>query len=114
MVADALPEKTLTGVVDKIAPLGNTENSVTTYEVFVTLTGDVDERIKGGMNVSGEIVISDAKNVLTIPTDALRKGENGWCVMLADGSFADVETGIMTDGRVQILSGLSEGETVIY
>ena len=114
VVADALPEKTMTGVVDKIAPLGNTENSVTTYEVFVSLTGDVDERVKGGMNVSGEIVISDAQNVLTIPTDALRKGENGWCVMLTDGSMADVETGIMTDSRVQILSGLSEGETVVY
>ena len=63
---------------------------------------------------SGEIVISDAQNVLTIPTDALRRGENGWCVMLTDGSMADVETGIMTDSRVQILSGLSEGETVVY
>jgi len=114
VAADALPDVTLTGVVDKIAPLGNTENSVTTYEVFVSFTGDVDERIKGGMNVSGEIVIGAAHNALTIPTDALRKDENGWYVTLADGSAADVELGVMTDSRVQILSGLYEGETVVY
>jgi len=114
VAADALPDILLDGVVDKIAPLGNTENSVTTYEVFVTLTGEVDERIKGGMNVSGEITISSVPNALTIPTDALSRGADGWCVTLGDGSTVNVEIGVMTDSRVQILSGLSEGETVIY
>lgn len=111
---DALEDVTLTGVVDKIAPLGNTEKSVTTYEVFVKLTGETDERVKGGMNVSGEIVIDRAENALTIPTDALRKGEDGWYVVLGDGSQQSVELGVMTDDRVQILSGLSEGQTVVY
>ena len=114
VTADALPDAAFSGVVDKIAPLGNTENSVTTYEVFVTLTGEIDERIKGGMNVSGEIVISEADNALLIPTDALRRDADGWYVTLADGSEADVEIGVMTDSRVQILSGLTEGETVVY
>ena len=111
---DALEDARLTGVVEKIAPLGNTENAVTTYEVFVELTGERDERVLGGMNVTAEIVIDREENALTIPTDALRRGEEGWYVTLGDGSQQSVELGVMTDDRVQILSGLSEGQTVVY
>ena len=110
---DALPDAQLTGVVQKIAPLGNTDTSVTTYDVYIELTSE-DERIKGGMNVSGEIVVDSAQDALLIPTDALQKGEDGYCVTLADGQIRDVETGIMTDEQVQILSGLTAGETVVY
>ncbi len=111
---DALEDVELHGVVDKIAPLGNTEESVTTYDVYVTLTGDVDARVRGGMNVSGEIVIGAAKSALTVPTDALQKSGEGWTVALPDGSSAAVEIGIMTDSRTQILSGLSEGQSIVY
>jgi len=52
----ALQGVTLTGTVKKIAPLGDTENSVTRYDVYVTLE-ETDDRVKGGMNVSGEIII---------------------------------------------------------
>lgn len=110
---DALEDVELTGVVEKIAPLGNTESAVTTYDVYVTLD-DVDERIKGGMNVSGQIVVETAEDALVIPTQALGKDQEGYYVTLADGQTRHVQTGIMTDDRVQILSGLSAGEYVVY
>lgn len=112
--ADALPDVPLTGVVRKIAPLGNTESSVTTYDVYVELTGEIDPRVRGGMNVSGEIVVNTAEDALTIPSDAPRKGEDGWYVTLEGGEEAAVEIGVMTDDRVQILSGLSEGDRIEY
>ena len=56
MELHALEDVTLTGVVKKIAPLGNTETSVTRYDVYVTLDAQ-DARVLGGMNVSGEIYI---------------------------------------------------------
>lgn len=52
----ALQGVTLSGTVKKIAPLGNTETSVTRYDVYVTID-EADERVKGGMNVSGEIMV---------------------------------------------------------
>ena len=72
IAVDALEDVMLTGVVEKIAPLGNTQTSVTTYDVYVQLTGEIDSRVLGGMNVTGEIVISGAENALTIPTEALK------------------------------------------
>lgn len=114
VTVDALPGVALEGEVLKIAPLGNTESSVTTYDVYIQLRGEIDERIRGGMNASGEIEIESADDALLIPTDALVKGDNGWQVQTADGNHVDVTVGIMTDSRTQILSGLYEGETVVY
>lgn len=111
---DALPDVTLTGEVKKIAPLGNTQSSVTTYDVYVTLTGDVDSRVLGGMNVSGEIIVSTVDNALTVPTDALLKDSEGYYVTLQNGAAQSVTVGLMTDERTEILSGLTQGQTVVY
>lgn len=111
---DALPDVTLTGVVQKIAPLGNTESSVTTYDVYIELTGEVDSRVLGGMNVSGEIQVAGAQNALLLTSDALAKDTDGWFVQMQDGSRRQVEVGLMTDSQAEILSGLSEGEIVVY
>lgn len=110
---DALPDAELTGTVQKIAPLGNTEGTVTTYDVTVALN-ESDERVKGGMNVSGNIVVETVEDALMIPTDALKKDENGYYVMMENGQTRHVSVGVMTDNQTQIVSGLSEGETVAY
>jgi len=57
---DALEDVTLTGTVEKIAPLGNTGTAVTTYDVTIAL-GEVDARVMGGMNASGEIIVDTAE-----------------------------------------------------
>lgn len=114
MSVDALEGVELTGVVEKIAPLGNTENSVTTYDVYVTLTGEIDPRVLGGMNVTGEIIIGTACDALLIPTDALRKNDEGWYVALESGEEKAIEIGMMTDDYTQVLSGLGVGETIAY
>ncbi len=110
---DALEGVTLTGTVEKIAPLGDTTTAVTTYDVTIALDS-VDERVMAGMNVSGEIVVDTAEEALPIPTDALSKRDGVCTVTLRDGTVHEVTVGLMTRDQVQILSGLSEGDTVIY
>ena len=112
--ADALSGVALSGVVEKIAPLGNTETSVTMYDVYVQLRGEVDSRLKSGMNVTGEILVSNVQNALLIPAEALISTGDGWTVQLQDGSYAAVELGVTTDNQVQIVAGLSEGDVVVY
>ena len=132
---DALPDVTLTGVVEKIAPLGNTGaqssgssggmggmmgmssssgSKVTTYDVYVDLGRDVDSRVLGGMNVSGEVLVSTRANVLLVPSEAVKKDGGSWYVQLQSGETREVELGLMSDSQVEILSGVSEGEIVIY
>lgn len=111
---DALSDVTLYGEVEKIAPLGNTETSVTMYDVYVTLTGDVDERVLGGMNVTGEIAVSSVSNALLLPAEAVFQNGKSWYVQRQNGEYTEVELGVTTDSQVQILSGLSEGDMVVY
>lgn len=111
---DALSDVTLEGVVEKIAPLGNTESSVTTYDVYVALEGDVDSRVLGGMNVSGEILVSSVSNALLLPSEAVFRNGKDWFVQMQSGEYRQIEVGMTTDSQVQIVSGLSEGETVVY
>lgn len=113
LTVDALEDAALTGVVEKIAPLGNVGTGVTTYDVTVEL-GEVDERVRGGMNVSGNIETESAKNAVLVPTEALRRDAQGWYVTLAGGEQRPVTLGLMTDATTQIASGLSAGETVVY
>ncbi len=110
---DALDDAELSGTVQKIAPLGDTSASVTTYDVTVAITGE-DARVKGGMNVSGEIVVNTAENATLIPTDALQKDDEGYFVTLQSGEIRRVTIDVMTDDTTQILEGISVGETVVY
>lgn len=110
---DALDDAELSGTVQKIAPLGDTSASVTTYDVTVAILGE-DARVKGGMNVSGEIIVDTAEEATMIPTDALQKDDAGYFVTLENGETRHVEIGIMTDDTTQILDGISVGETVAY
>ena len=93
---DALSDAALTGVVQKVAPLGDTSSGVTTYDVTVTVSGE-DERVKGGMNVSGEIIVNAEDDAILIPTDALQKDDAGYCVTLESGETRRVTLGVMTD-----------------
>ncbi|MBP3656157.1 MAG: HlyD family efflux transporter periplasmic adaptor subunit [Clostridia bacterium] len=113
MTADALPDVQLTGSVLKIAPIGHTETAVTTYDVYVSLDTQ-DERVRGGMNVSGEIAVSTVSGALLIPTDTLRKDSGGYYVTMESGDIRRVTTGAMTDSLTQVLTGLSEGEKIAY
>ena len=113
MTADALECVTIEEKVLKIAPIGDTETSVTRYDVYI-LADELDERILGGMNVSGEIVVQTVKDALLIPTDALSKDAQGYFVTMESGEMRRVETGIMTVETTQVLSGLSSGEKIAY
>lgn len=69
LAIDAIPGKTYTGTVQKVAQTGTTTNNVTTYNV--TLTINNPENVKPGMNANVTIAVQSKENVLTIPAEAL-------------------------------------------
>ncbi|MBN8531208.1 MAG: hypothetical protein J0L97_05035 [Alphaproteobacteria bacterium] len=61
--------------------------------------------------------VSKGNRGITIPVEAVLRSSTGSHVIMAlgDGKFQarDVETGTASDGRVEVLSGLSEGDAVV-
>jgi RND family efflux transporter MFP subunit len=69
-----------------------------------------------GMYAQTEITLQQRSAALTIPAEAVVHGENGDYVLAVDNSQVvkkNVTLGIQGPDKVEILSGLAEGETVI-
>lgn len=74
ITADAIEETAttpLTGKVSKVAMEGTSSNGVTTYPVTVMVDDDAASKLKTGMNIDAEIMISDKSNVLMVPLEAV-------------------------------------------
>ena len=121
VTADAVPDREFKAEITEMSINGTSVNGVTTYPVTVKISSP--EGLLPGMNVDVNIIISENKGVLSIPTDAVNKGDLV-LVKTADGhtgegapegyEFKEVETGASNEDFVQILSGLSEGESIAY
>lgn len=118
--ADAFEQESFTGTVTNISLKSSNSNGVTNYPVTVTL--DTIGGLLPGMNVDGRIILDQAEDTLVVPVDALMRGnkvyikddtvtENEGAVPAGFRSV-EVETGLMNDDYVEILSGLSEGDVV--
>ncbi len=92
ITADALEGMTFKGYVDKININGTTANGRTTYPVTVVVEGTPEE-LKPGMNVSAEVLVEDAGNVLCVPVEAVQRGNT----VLVAGQGALDESGNLVD-----------------
>lgn len=120
VLIDALGGPALTGTVKRIAPQAQSGSAVTAYEV--TFEVDPASRpVKSGMTASAQIVTDQRDNVLSVPTQAVRT-ENGQTVVSIITTGSDgreqvttqvVETGLRTGDRIEIRSGLNEGQRVL-
>lgn len=120
--ADALEGAAFTGHVDKININGVTLNGVTNYPVTVVVDGG--EGLYPGMNVSATILVEELGNVLTLPVDAIQRGNTVYVAapdaLNSKGELVDptklekreVELGRNDSDYIEILSGLSDGDTV--
>jgi len=68
---DAYPNETFDGTVSEVRNNPNIVNNVVNYNIVV-LTENEDFKLKPGMTAEVNIILADKKNVLRIPTAALR------------------------------------------
>lgn len=120
VTADAFEGQTFSGTVTNISLQSENANGVTNYPVTVTLS-EVGNLLPG-MNVDGRIILDRAEDTLMIPVDSLMRGNKVYIkdetATAAEGAVpagfrsVDVETGLMNDDYVEIVSGLTEGDQV--
>ncbi|QQS16175.1 MAG: efflux RND transporter periplasmic adaptor subunit [Candidatus Moraniibacteriota bacterium] len=114
------------GVVSKIDTIGTVSSGVVSYNAEIGFD-DVPENLKPGMSADVEIILSEAKNVLYIPTSALRSDGNAKYVLALDASKnkgnssltedmfrkVTVTLGNSDDVSTEVRSGLSEGDVIM-
>jgi multidrug efflux pump subunit AcrA (membrane-fusion protein) len=69
-----------------------------------------------GQSVTVRIPVGAARDVLSVPKDALVQARGGWSVFVADEGKAQprtVEIGVALGNQYEVLSGLAEGDQVV-
>lgn len=116
---DALPGSSFTGTITSINPYGENSGGNTKYTVTVTLPRD--EKMLSGMNASVKITTGVSGTVPTVPAAAvvfdagkswLYTGYNEKTDTLTDP--VEIQTGLSDGSLVELLSGLSEGNSFYY
>ncbi len=117
---DALPGQSIKGTVKKLSAVGLSEDGGGT-KYTATITVSRIEEMLDGMNATIIIETSNIENTLTIPAAAVCEDGNRTFVYTAVGNGAtelkapvDVITGVSDGTNIEVLEGLSEGDTVYY
>jgi len=116
ITTEIFKDESFSGKVTKISLEGKNNNGVTTYDVTIHL--DDRKSLMSGMNVDIEILSEKADNAIVVPIDSIQKINGDYIVTIKDtnGVKSDikVELGIANKDNVEIVSGLKEGDVVIY
>ena len=112
---DSLDELELEGEISFISLTSSTNNNgIVTYLVRVLITNKGENNIREGMTAFVDFVTAEAVDVLVIPVSAVSNVEDKPSVLNTTGTWIPVTTGF-TDGKyVEVISGLSAGDKIVY
>ena len=116
---ESFRDKTFLGKVTRIAPLGVEKDNVTTFEVRVSIDNPGGE-LKANMTANAEILLDEHKNVLTVPEQSVKYDKDRKATIEVPDAkektgrrTVAVNTGLSDGTKIEILSGLKEGDAVI-
>lgn len=114
---DAFPDTVFDASVTDVGDASyDSSTGTTSYEVTVTLSGDLSE-LYSGMTAEVTFITKDTENVLYIPNRAVTREDGKSYVKLkkTNGSIItqEVTTGFSDGTNVEVKDGLSEGDTVV-
>ncbi|WP_238654886.1 efflux RND transporter periplasmic adaptor subunit [Paenibacillus piscarius] len=126
---DAMPATSYPGRVTRIADEGTLTNGVSVFEVTLQLTDPAGAR--AGMSAQGQITIEAKKDILLLPIESVTQKDNKYYVQVQEprpeqtaaakggsptpppAQMKAVTVGLHDESRIEIVSGLKEGEQVI-
>ena len=119
LTVDALPGRKLKGRVTFVSPFGRFQSGVVNFPVEIYLDPTEDyTNLRGGLTATADITVADLKNVLQVPTKAIKGLAGDYYVeVIPDPDInktekRQVQIGAQNDTATQIITGLSEGEKV--
>jgi HlyD family secretion protein len=115
ITVDAFPTRRFKGRIERIATRGVNASNVVTFEVKIEVLGDEKAILKPEMSANVEVTTDKRENVVAVPAAAVLRKPEGYAVeVVKDGESAEreVKIGLNDGGKVEVLSGLVEGEVV--
>ena len=107
---DTGEQRTYTGSVRRVDDTGVTSGGVTDYTVEIAL--DNTDGLRDGMNVSVSILTEGKENCLRVPVKAV-DGDTVQVLRNGKTETVTVETGLWGSDYMEILSGITEEDTIV-
>ena len=110
---DLYPDTIFTGILRKITPVINPLSRTAKGEIVIK---NPEQLLKPGMFARVEVIVEKHKNTFVVPEKAVLTMDNKKIVFVVNGNIAEkleVKTGLKSNGKVEIIKGLKEGEQVI-
>lgn len=105
------------GTVTAIYPKAVIQDNVVNYVATLKITGFKEKILRPEMTVTVTIFLEKKENVLTVPNKAIKRDQGKTVVTVLDnnGNMDQriVKTGYSSNGYVEILEGVREGEKVV-
>jgi HlyD family secretion protein len=115
VTAAGYPEMPLPGTVTLMDMRGSISGNVSTFKVAIQVPNK-DHKLMWGMNADAELSVLSVKDVLTLPTSAVKTSGTGTgtVTILDEGKPMswDVQLGATDGSKYEILGGLAEGDEV--
>ncbi len=136
VTADAFPGKAFPGTVLSVALEAKSTTGIATFDAKILVQSD--KKLLSGMSCDVSIKTDSRDNALLLPVEALQITDTGYMVWFVPNNLTDdydepesqltstlrrkliseavsveVETGLISSNHAEILSGLSEGDTVL-
>ncbi|BAT72168.1 macrolide-specific efflux protein MacA [Thermosulfidibacter takaii ABI70S6] len=115
-VVDAYPDKVFEGVVSAVYPGAIIRNNVVFYDTKIDIKTPYVGLLKPSMTADVTIIAGTKHNVLVVPAAAVKVGIDGksYVMLKKKGKWVKtpVKTGWESQGKVEILEGLKEGDVV--
>lgn len=113
---DAYPGRSFSGTVERISQKATVQQNVVYYGVVINVNGGGD-LLKPTMTARVTISTGESKAVLTLPLSALKMQNNQQYVVIQRGGGktenVPVTIGLNGEDRVEITSGVQEGDQVV-
>ncbi len=116
ITADAFSGKSFEGRVVRIATQGVNLSNVVTFEVKIEVTSEEKALLKPEMTANVAIITVQKENVLIVPAEAVIRRTGEYFAEIAGGPAKEerkVQVGLRDTEKVEILSGLAEGDRIV-
>lgn len=116
---ETFKDRTFTGTVTQISPIGVEKENVTTFEVEVSIQNPGNE-LKANMTANAEIILEEHPNSLILPEAAIvyDNSKQAFVDLVAPAEpegrkRVPVKTGVGSGTKTQVVSGVKEGDKVV-
>ncbi len=120
VVLDPMPDKRFMGTVSKVGLLPDSQSrwsnpNLKVYSTEIMITDPLPENLKPGVSARAEILITQLKDVISVPIQAVTtlKGKPVVYLVGAKPTPVPVQVGLFNTKRIEVVSGVKEGDRIL-